>query len=142
MGQQQSAEKPENLKDLASKMEFTEEEIQAWYKQFRTENPDGKIDHTKMKELYHQIYPHGDSEAFSNDIYRVLDTNHDNTIDFTEFMTAICMARKGTNEEKCRAAFKLYDKDGKGTITRDEMVAVFEVSTKEKPRCFYHRVKN
>lgn len=130
MGQQQSAEKPENLKELAAKMDFTEEEIEAWYKQFRADNPDGTINHEKMKELYSKIFPHGDSEAFSKDIYRILDANHDNNVDFTEFMMAVFMSRKGSNEDKCRAAFKLYDKDGKGTITREEMVDVFQVSSK------------
>lgn len=127
MGQAQSNKKPDNLPKLAEQFEFPQEDVQQWYQDFLSENPNGKVSHKKLIEFYQKLYPEGDPKPLCDDIFRLFDTNRDDSIDFTEFLTVIYLTKKGSNEDKCRVVFKLYDKDGKGKITRQRMIEVFEV---------------
>ena len=43
---------------------------------------------------------------------------------FQEFMLATDMTSSGSPEEKLRWAFKMYDKDGSGSIELKEMVEI------------------
>ena len=54
-----------------------------------------------------------------------LDTNRDGKIDYGEFITAAVNRTKLLNEENLRIAFTLFDKDGDGLISREELRAVF-----------------
>ena len=54
-----------------------------------------------------------------------LDTNRDGKIDYGEFITAAVNRTKLLNEENLRIAFTLFDKDGNGSISKDELKAVF-----------------
>jgi len=64
-------------------------------------------------------------------LYRVFDTNHDNVVDFTELGTGLACLCGGSHEDKVKAAFDLYDYNGDGVISLDEMkrylTAVFKV---------------
>lgn len=127
MGQKPSSVKPVNLKELADNFEFSEDDVKEWYQKFYSDNPSGKVSHQKLTEFYAKLYPGGDPKPLSDEIFRLFDRNRDNFIDFNEFLTVIYLTKKVSNEEKCRAVFKLYDKNGKGLISRDEMIAVFQV---------------
>ena len=54
-----------------------------------------------------------------------LDTNQDGKIDYGEFITAAVNRSRLLNEENLRIAFNLFDKDGNGLISKEELRAVF-----------------
>ena len=54
-----------------------------------------------------------------------LDTNQDGKIDYGEFITAAVNRTRLLNEENLRIAFNLFDKDGNGLISKEELRAVF-----------------
>lgn len=51
----------------------------------------------------------------------------DGVVDFREYVMAISMLIEGSAVEKLRWSFKLYDKDGDGAITREEMLEITQV---------------
>ena len=54
-----------------------------------------------------------------------MDADGDGEIDFSEFITAAFNTRTLLTQENLDAAFKTFDKDGNGKITKDELQAIF-----------------
>ena len=66
--------------------------------------------------MYRTLFPNGNAEKFSQNMFRIFDTNNSGTIDFREFMLALHLTTNGTPEEKLTLAFRMYDLDGNGFI--------------------------
>jgi len=60
-----------------------------------------------------------------HDLVHQLDTNQDNKIDYGEFITAAVNRARLLSAENLRIAFGIFDKDGNGVISKEELKAVF-----------------
>lgn len=57
-------------------------------------------------------------------IFELVDVDHSNEIDFSEFVTATVNRGNLLQDDKLRQAFAYYDKDNSGSISVDEIRAV------------------
>ncbi len=71
--------------------------------------PKGELDKKKFLTVYQEFFPRGKSEKFSNEVFRLFDTDNSGKIDFTEFLVAISTSDKGDIKTKLHLAFNLYD---------------------------------
>jgi len=84
-------------------------------------NKDGEISKGELIECLKKCYSHKESVERAERIFNEIDFNDDGKINFSEFLTANFKKEKLLSEEALEKAFKLFDIDGNGFITLDEL---------------------
>ena len=111
----------EEAEALKQTTNFRKDDLKRWYKKFMKDHPDGKLHRTKFNEIFTKVYP---SQHLSDHIFNKLDRNQDGHVSFRELMVTLSVTMHGSNRDKLEWAFDVYDVDGNGQITFDEMLHV------------------
>ncbi|XP_022237595.1 neuronal calcium sensor 1-like [Limulus polyphemus] len=112
------------LEELESTTNFKTQQLQKWYKDFMQDCPDGHMTKEVFRKIYGQFFPAGNPSPFVDYIFNVFDSNKDGVVTFKEFITAIAVTTHGSVDDKLKWAFKLYDIDNDGYVSRFEMLDV------------------
>ncbi|CAG9322022.1 unnamed protein product [Blepharisma stoltei] len=87
---------------------------------------DGKISRHELLQTYTKTVG---AEQAAIDVDRVMkevDTDNNGYINYSEFLKATLDIRKVMSTENLKAAFRMFDKDGNGSISADELRKVLE----------------
>ena len=110
---------------------YDETTITEWYKGFRQDCPDGKLNKDIFKRIYSKCFPAGEwggditcpsmcwklisslvivllgnAEDFCSHVFRTFDSDNNGFIDFKEFLLAIDVTSAGSPEQKLNWAFR------------------------------------
>ena len=95
-------------------------------------NKDGEISKNELIKCLESIYPSQEAKLRANAIFKEIDFNNDGSINFSEFLTVNIQKEKLLNEETLDRAFRMFDLDGNGYITIEELKKTMplEITTK------------
>ncbi|KAG5262661.1 hypothetical protein AALO_G00277450 [Alosa alosa] len=125
----------EVLEELKLNTRYTKEQLHTWYQTFLRECPTGRISQQQFESIYASFFPDADPKAYAQHVFRSFDQNSDGTLDFKEYIVALHLTSSGKTMEKLEWAFALYDLDGNGSITKNEIQeivrSIFNMISKE-----------
>lgn len=87
-------------------------------------NGDGKLSMEEIKTGYLEHYGKVMSDEEVEKMFSSVDTDNSGFIDYSEFVVAAMNERTLITNERLAAAFKMFDKDGSGIISSDEIKEV------------------
>lgn len=122
----------EEIQFLLRNTHYNRDQIIKWHNGFILDCPKGELDKKKFTEVYREFYPQGKAEKFSDEVFKLFDTDKSGKIDFQEFLVAVSITSSNDVRKKLQLAFDLYDKNDNGRIDKKEMekmlIAIYDLN--------------
>lgn len=101
----------------------TKDEKKDLEKIFKSMDKDGNgtLDREEVFAGYEEHFGVAVTEEMVDAMFKAVDLDGNDCIDYTEFVMATMNEKDLITNEKLRSAFNLFDKDGSGTISPDEI---------------------
>lgn len=87
-------------------------------------NGDGKLQKDEIKKGYKQYFGRELTQDELDDMFAQVDADGSGEIEYSEFVVATLNEKNLLSNNKLQTAFKMFDKDGGGTISIDEIKQV------------------
>ena len=87
-------------------------------------NGDGKLSKDEIKAGYGQYFGRNLADEEVDEMFAKVDTDGSGEIEYSEFVVATMNEKNLLNNNKLQTAFKMFDKDGGGSISIDEIKQV------------------
>ncbi|EEC16726.1 Ca2+ sensor, putative, partial [Ixodes scapularis] len=112
----------------------TEKEVRQWYKGFLKDCPNGLLTEQGFLRIYKQFFPRGDPSKFASLVFRVFDENKVRGLYCPQLCNYVDLTLNDKMKSQTSWAFKLYDVDNDGFITREEMYNIVDAIYEMLPR--------
>lgn len=122
---QQRNQKKNALDEFARENNIKPESIKKAYKRFQSTDKDksGIIDYTEFCEIL-QVDPSPQTEK----LFQMFDKNQSGQIDVREFLIGLSNFTGAGKDDKLKFAFMVFDEDGNGVITKQELVKILKAN--------------
>lgn len=91
-----------------------------------------KLDRLKFRDILHDMFGMTD-DMLMDRVFRAFDRDNDNYINHDEWVLGLSVFLQGHLEEKTRYCFMVYDLNGDGYISREEMFQLLKSSLIKQP---------
>ena len=95
-------------------------------------NGDGVLSKDEIFEGYKQTLGEVEARREVDRIMKEADIDNSGTIDYNEFVMAATNRQKLLNKEKLENTFKIFDKDGNGSISKEEIKSLLCARSEDK----------
>eukprot|EP01137_Pigoraptor_chileana_P035838 Opistho-2@30495 len=116
------------LDELAKHTHFSRLDLDGLHARFKHFTPPPhaeKIDRAKFRDVLHDLFDIDDSLLMDR-VFRTFDRDNDNMISFDEWIAGLSVILKGTLDEKLKFCFNVYDLNGDGYISKEEMFQMLQ----------------
>jgi len=101
------------------------------YRGFKQECPAGSVNEDIFKEIYEKFFPYGNATCYAHHVFKAFDVNSTGAISFRDMLISLSTLLHGTEYEKLKWTFRVYDLNGDGVITKAELgnvvVGIYEL---------------
>jgi calcium-dependent protein kinase len=87
-------------------------------------NGDGKLSKEEIQNGYLQFFGRSLNDQEVDEMFAKVDADNSGEIDYSEFVVATMNEKNLLSNNKLQTAFKMFDKDGGGSISTDEIKQV------------------
>ena len=94
-----------------------------------TKESPNEIEKQQLKDVFDTMGIDWKNDDYLNRLFDVVDTHGSNTINYQECLIGLSMLMNGNPQERLALSFELFDVDGTGTITKNEMMTVLRASS-------------
>ena len=117
---------------IASRL--NESEINHLKKTFEAFNlqKDGQISYEELKKGLMSLNCQKITDKELSDLFNSIDVDKNGKIDYTEFLAATMETQMYLKEEKLYEAFSNFDLDGRGRITKEELMSVLKAESNQE----------
>ncbi|UJR31684.1 hypothetical protein I4U23_019165 [Adineta vaga] len=115
---------PRSLEEIVKCTRFSKSEVRLLYRSFKQDCPGGNVSEERLREIYLQLFPQGNSLKYTHLLFSIIDRNHKGTFTFDDYILTLSVLCRGTIDEKLRWIFRLYDFNGDGQLTRENITEV------------------
>merc|ERR1740115_327631 len=84
-------------------------------------NGDGKLSKEEIQNGYHKFFGRSLNDEEIDEMFDKVDADGSGEIDYSEFVVATMNEKNLLSNNKLQTAFKMFDKDGGGSISTDEI---------------------
>ncbi|XP_019619948.1 PREDICTED: neurocalcin homolog [Branchiostoma belcheri] len=119
------------MKKMLSKVgpttHFARHEAEYWMKIFYQDVPDGKLSEDEFVEYFGNFYINaneGSKKTLARQIFKAFDRNDNGYVSLREYLLAMSTLLRGDTLEKLEWSFILFDLDGDGMVSREDMEGV------------------
>ncbi|XP_076359439.1 A-type potassium channel modulatory protein KCNIP1-like isoform X1 [Tachypleus tridentatus] len=116
--------KPDGIDALCRTTKFTKKELKLMYQGFKQACPTGIVNENTFKDIYAQFFPQGETGPYAHYVFKAFDRDRNGTISFQDFVVGLSALTRGSTLEKLQWTFNLYDINGDGCISREEMCEI------------------
>ena len=84
-------------------------------------NGDGELSRDELVAGFKRVFNSKNAEDEVDEIMEAVDKNHNGIIDYSEFVMATINREKLLNEQRLEMAFRIFDRDNSGQITKEDL---------------------
>ncbi|XP_031947805.1 calsenilin isoform X3 [Corvus moneduloides] len=110
---------PEGLEQLLARTNFTKTELQSLYRGFKNECPSGLVDEETFTLIYSRFFPQGDASSYAHFLFDAFDADRNGALCFQDFAVGLSVLLRGTEQQKLKWTFDLYDVNKDGYVTKE-----------------------
>ena len=100
-----------------SEFNITESDYKKLVKSFKKTATKNKINEAEFVQCFDGII----DEATATNVFRAFDSDHSGTLDVEEYLMMMGVTNFGTTEQKLKASFALFDRNGDEKLSKEEV---------------------
>mgnify|MGYP003638035673 CR=1 FL=1 len=128
---ERTQEKEQNalLKDLEKNTKYSLDELRKLMDHWKGQaDKNGKVSKEQFAEGMKQLGVTDPLMIDSN--FRVFDRDRSGEVDFKEYVLGLSVFQRGSPEERLKLLFSMYDTDGSGSLTFDEIYNIYKAASR------------